>query len=109
MGLLPMNVLSEEAGEALYARCAGCHSLEHDRTGPRHCGLFGRKAGSVRGYEYSEAMKRSGITWNEKTLERFLAAPEKLVPGTTMTYAGIPDAKERAALISYLRKKNDCS
>jgi cytochrome c len=95
------------AGEALYSRCLGCHAIEYNRTGPKHCGLLGRSAGSVPGYEYSAAMKKSGIVWNRKTLERFLADPTKTVPGTTMTYAGVPDAKERADLIAYLGKE-DC-
>jgi cytochrome c len=95
------------AGEALYSRCLGCHAIEYNRTGPKHCGLLGRSAGSVPGYEYSAAMKKSGIVWNRKTLERFLADPTKTVPGTTMTYAGVPDAKERADLIAYLGK-GDC-
>lgn len=102
---------SVRAGEAIYERCAGCHSLAQDRTGPRHCGLFGRRAGSVNGFRYSEAMKRSGITWTETTLDRFLANPEKTVPGTTMTIAGIADRKERADLIAYLKQANklpDC-
>jgi cytochrome c len=90
-------------GEEIYSRCAGCHSLNFDRVGPRHCGLIGRKAGSVEGFEYSEAMKRSGIVWNEKTLDRFLANPTKVVPGTTMTYAGVDDPRERADLVAYLR------
>jgi cytochrome c len=91
------------ASEALCGRCIGCHSLEQDRTGPRHCGLFGRRAGTVPGFDYSEAMKRSGIVWNEKTLDRFLADPGGTVPGTTMTYAGIAEPRERAALIAWLR------
>lgn len=93
-------------GEAVYARCAACHSLTYDRTGPRHCGLFGRHAGSVAGFAYSAAMKRSDIVWSAKTLERFLADPAKAVPGTNMTYAGVPDRAERAALIAYLKKAN---
>lgn len=93
------------AGEALYSRCLACHSLELNRTGPKHCGLFGRRAGSVAGYDYSPAMKRSKLVWDENTLERFLADPLKTVPGTTMTYAGVPDAKERAILIAYLRQQ----
>jgi cytochrome c len=91
-----------KAGEAVYARCLACHALAYDRVGPRHCGLFGRRAGAVRGFEYSPAMKRSGLVWSERTLERFLADPLKTVPGTTMTYAGVPDPKERADLIAYL-------
>jgi cytochrome c len=92
-----------EKGKEIYGRCLACHALEYDRVGPRHCGLFGRRAGSVPGFAYSEAMKRSKIVWNEKTLDRFLANPPKAVPGTAMTYAGVPDAKERADLIAYLK------
>ena len=89
-------------GEQLYARCAACHALAYDRVGPRHCGLLGRKAGAVADFDYSPAMKKSGIVWTAKTLDRFLANPARLVPGTTMTYAGVPDPKERADLIAYL-------
>jgi cytochrome c len=93
-----------ENGKELYGRCLACHALEYDRVGPRHCGLFGRPAGSVKGFAYSEAMKRSKIVWDDKMLDRFLANPLKTVPGTAMTYAGVPDAKERADLIAYLRQ-----
>jgi cytochrome c len=95
-----------KAGEAIYARCLACHALAYDRTGPRHCGLFGRRAGSVKGFAYSDAMKRSKIVWNEKTLDVFLANPIKTIPGTTMGYAGVTDNKERADLIAYLRQAN---
>ena len=97
-----------KAGEAVYSRCLACHALAYDRVGPRHCDLIGRRAGSVPGFEYSDAMKRSKLVWNEKTLDRFLADPLKTVPGTTMTYAGIDDAKARADLIAYL-KAAQCS
>lgn len=95
-------------GEKVYERCAACHSLTTDRTGPHHCGLLGRKAGSVPGFEYSKAMKESKITWNERTLDRFLANPLKAVPGTSMGYAGIPDAGERRDLIAYLAHAAPC-
>lgn len=91
-----------KAGEALYPRCLACHALAYDRVGPRHCGLIGRRAGSVPGFEYSPAMKRSKLAWTKENLERFLADPVGTVPGTTMTYAGVPDPKERADLIAYL-------
>ena len=91
-----------KAGELVYGRCLACHALDYDRTGPRHCGLIGRRAGGVPGFQYSEAMRRSGLVWNEKTLDRFLANPLKTVPGTAMGYAGVPDPKERADLIAYL-------
>jgi cytochrome c len=95
-----------KAGEAVYARCMGCHALEYNRTGPKHCGVLGRRAGSAPGYEYSGAMKHSKIIWTERSLDRFLAAPTKVVPGTTMTYAGVPDAKDRADLITYLKQES---
>lgn len=95
-----------KTGEAIYARCLACHALAYDRTGPRHCGLFGRRAGSVKGFAYSPAMQRADIIWNAGTLDRFLANPTQAVPGTSMGYAGIPDSKERAALIAYLRQAN---
>ena len=93
-----------QRGAEIYTRCAACHALEYDRTGPRHCGLIGRKAGTVPGFEYSPAMKRSRLTWDEGTLDRFLANPPGVVPGTAMTYAGVADARERADLIAYLRE-----
>lgn len=95
------------AGKAIYARCLACHALAYDRTGPKHCGLFGRRAGSEPGFRYSEAMQRSKIVWNEKTLDRFLADPLKALPGTAMGYAGVKDRNERADLIAYLRQAND--
>lgn len=94
-------------GEQVYARCLACHALAYDRVGPRHCGLLGRRAGSVPGFAYSQAMKDSHITWDEAMLDRFLAQPLKAVPGTTMTYDGVPDPKDRADLIAYLRRAND--
>lgn len=95
-----------QRGEQIYSRCLACHALAYDRVGPRHCGLFGRLAGSVPEFEYSRAMKDSKISWNEKTLDRFLAKPLSMVPGSTMTYDGVPDAKERADLIAYLKRAN---
>lgn len=95
-----------QAGEAIYGRCQACHALAYDRTGPRHCGLFGRRAGSVKGFAYSEAMKRSKIVWDDRTLNRFIGDPLGTVPGTSMGYAGVKDGKERADLIAYLRREN---
>jgi len=94
-------------GEQVYARCLACHALAVDRVGPHHCGLFGRLAGSVPGFAYSPAMKNSHIVWNDKTLDRFLAKPLAMVPGTAMTYDGVPDPQERADLIAYLKHAND--
>lgn len=96
-------------GEQLYARCAACHAMAYDRVGPRHCGLLGRRAGSIKDFDYSKAMKRSGIVWNAKALDRFLADPMAAVPGTTMTYAGIRDRRERADLVAYLASAGECN
>jgi cytochrome c len=92
-------------GEEVYARCAACHAIDANRTGPQHCGLFGRKAGTAPGFDgYSKAMRASGIVWDEHSLDVFLQDPLKAVPGTAMGYAGIKDDKERADLIAWLRE-----
>jgi len=96
-------------GQSVYERCLACHAIAYDRTGPRHCGLFGRRAGSVPGFAYSDAMKRSGIVWNEQTLDMFLKSPMTAVPGTSMGYAGIADPQERADLIAYLKQAPACA
>ena len=91
-------------GAAIYERCLACHTLAHDAVGPRHCGVVGRRAGSVAGFAYSQPMRESGLTWDVATLDRFLSSPRDVVPGTLMTYAGVPDAGERRALIDFLAK-----
>lgn len=100
----PSAAADAARGEGVYERCLACHALAYDRVGPRHCGLIGRRAGAVQGFAYSEAMRESGIVWNAKTLDRFLADPPGEVPGTTMTYAGVPAARDRADLIAYLSR-----
>lgn len=90
-------------GELIYQRCMGCHSLKRNRTGPLNCDLFGRTAGTVPGFEYSAALKASGIVWNEMMLDAFLTAPLRVVPGTSMGFAGIADARDRELLIAYLK------
>ena len=92
-------------GQQVYARCMACHAIEANRTGPQHCGVFGRRAGTAPGFDgYSQAMRDSGVVWNERTLDRFLRNPMQAVPGTTMGYAGVKDAAERADLIAWLRE-----
>ncbi|MFG6487530.1 c-type cytochrome [Roseateles sp. BYS78W] len=91
-------------GQALYqARCAACHSPDFNGVGPAHRGVFGRLAGTAKGYAgYSAALKKSGLTWNEANLDRWLADPEALVPGQAMGIS-VPDAGERADVIAFLR------
>lgn len=96
-----------QRGEQIYGRCGACHSIDRDRTGPRHAGLFGRRAGSVPGFAYSPAMKKAGaagLVWNDDTLDKFLKAPTKFIPGTRMGYAGIKNDQERADLLAYLKQ-----
>lgn len=93
-------------GAQLYeARCGGCHSVEADRIGPRHAHLAGRKAGSVAGFDYSAALRTSGIVWSAATLDRWLANPEALIPGQRMNYR-IDDATERADIVAWLLTLN---
>ena len=96
------QILSVEAGESHYVMCLGCHSPGYNRTGPMHCFIFGRPAGSQEGYQYSEALKASKLRWDRQTLDTFLEAPVKVVPGTSMTFVGIADARVRKQLIDYL-------
>jgi cytochrome c len=99
------------AGEAVYSRCLACHALAYDRTGPRHCGLLGRRAGSVKGFAYSQALKRANFVWTEETLDRFIADPTRTVPGTSMGYDGVKDPGERADLLAFLKRADasaDC-
>ena len=93
-------------GEKLFVECASCHSIEKgvDGVGPSLFGLFQRKAGEVADFRYSPALKRSAITWTAQTLDRYIADPQKSVPGNRMPYSGMPDADARADLIAYLQK-----
>ena len=105
IGLLPTGALAQEAdGErAFRQRCGGCHTVEagQNRAGPHLAAIVGRLAGSVPGARYSNALRDAGFVWDEAALDAFLSAPRQLVPGTSMAVA-VPDAEQRAAIISYL-------
>lgn len=93
------------SGRELYQQhCGACHSLEAHRVGPAHRGVFGRTAGRAPGYVYSEALQRSRIVWDEKTLDAWLTDPEALIPGQKM-YADVEDPAVRAAIIAFLRSQ----
>lgn len=86
--------------------CLTCHKVDKDAgnaIGPNLFGIFGRKAGQVSGYAYTDANKNSGFTWDEATLDKYLTAPMKEVPGTKMTFAGYPDAAKRKEVIDWLK------
>ena len=88
--------------------CASCHSLTagENGVGPSLAGVIGRKAGSLPSYQYSDAMKNSGVTWDEATLDRFIENPEAVVSGNNMKpYTGMTAANDRAAIIAYLKSQ----
>ena len=91
-------------------RCSQSHDGEktggHSK-GPFLWNVFGRKAASIPGFEFSEAMKKSGVEWNYATLDYYLANTERAVPGKTMNFPGIPDDALRAAVVMHLRSMND--
>jgi cytochrome c len=93
------------AGQALFkTKCALCHSVVagQNRVGPSLFGVVGRKAGTAPAYNYSQANKASGKTWDDATLDTYLTNPKALVPGTKMIFAGLPDATDRGNVIAYL-------
>jgi cytochrome c len=93
-------------GEKKFEECIACHSLERgvNNLGPSLYGVFNRKAGELVDFRYSPALKRSGITWTVETIDAFIAAPQTTVPANRMPYAGMPDAADRADLITFLLK-----
>ena len=93
------------AGEKAFLICRACHQVgdnAKNAVGPVLNGLFGRKAGSVEGYNYSEANKKSGINWTEEEFTKYIQDPKAVVPGTKMAFAGIKDEKKIKDLIAYL-------
>lgn len=100
-----------EAGARFFERkCSQCHDAEKSGghfKGPHLWNVFGRKAGTSPGFDYSPAMKRSGHVWNYEALDYYLADTETAVPGRAMNFIGIDDAALRAGVISYLRRFND--
>jgi cytochrome c len=91
-------------GKTLYQGCAACHSIDENDVGPRHRGVVGRRAGTLTDYNYSAALKASGITWDAATLDRWLVNPSALVPGTKMFFK-IDDPQSRADVIAYLKEQ----
>jgi cytochrome c len=98
---------STGGGKELFEkRCSGCHALDRDKKGPRLRGVYGRVAGSVESFQYSDALKKSKITWTDETLDQWLTDTEKLVPGNDMTFHVEKNA-ERADIIAYLKQVTD--
>jgi cytochrome c len=108
LALAGQSALAQDAakGEKVYKKCKACHALEagKKKVGPSLAGIFGRKAGAVEGFKYSKAMAESGIVWDEKTMDSFLANPKGTVPKSRMAFPGLKKEADRADLIAYLKQ-----
>ena len=98
-----------DAGRGVFRRCQACHkvgeaALTQRAVGPHLNGLFGRKAGSVEGFNYSKANRESGITWSEENFTDYIKNPRNYMKGTRMAFAGIRDEREIKDLIAYLKQ-----
>ena len=95
------------AGEKIFLQCKACHQVGEtakNAVGPVLNGLFGRKSGTIEGYNYSAANKGSGITWDETVFAEYIKDPKARIPGTKMIYAGLKDEKRIADLTAYLKQ-----
>jgi cytochrome c len=98
-----------EAGKNVFKKCSPCHSIgpgAKNKVGPELNGVLGRKAGSIEGFNYSTALKDSGITWDDASLHEWVASPKAKVPGTKMVFPGVKDEIDRDDLIAYLESFN---
>ena len=96
-----------EAGEKVFNRCKACHVVdkEQNRVGPHLVGIIGRPAGSVEGFKYSDAMKNSGVVWNEETIAAYLQDPKGYIEGNKMAFAGLKKEDEVQDVIAYLKEE----
>ncbi len=112
LALIPSQLqaqeLSADAGKKVFKKCQACHSLEagRHRAGPSLAGIFGSKAAAVDGYTYSPALESAGLIWDAETLDKFLAKPREMVPGTMMFFPGLSLEADRAAVIAYLKQQS---
>ena len=98
----PLFAGSSQGKEIFEKRCTGCHALDSDHEGPRLRGVFGRPAGTVRSFKYSDALQSAKFTWDEDKLDKWLTDTESVVPDNEMAFR-VPKPEERAAIIAYLK------
>lgn len=94
-------------GKRVFNKCKVCHELtaEKNKIGPHFVGIFGRKSGTVGGFKYSDAMKNAGITWDEKTIDAYIANPKQFIPGNKMALPPIKSEDDRADVIAYIKSE----
>lgn len=100
-------VADPTAPPAAFAQCATCHQVKKDGAhgvGPNLYGVYGTKAGEIATFNFSPAMKASGLTWDDATLDTYITNPRAMVPGTKMSFAGQTDAAKRVEIIAWLKK-----
>ena len=103
---VPAAAADASRGQELYeSRCGGCHSLDANRVGPAHRGVYGRKAGSAPNFSYSTAVKSSTVVWEERALDAWLTNPQAVIPGQRMNFR-VALAEDRADIIAYLRQQS---
>jgi cytochrome c len=88
--------------EVFQRRCGGCHSLDRSMEGPRLRGVYGRRSGSTRDFQYSDALRNAKITWNDEALDKWLTDTEALVPDNDMSFR-VQSPDERRDIIAYLK------
>jgi cytochrome c len=102
----PYNTADLANGEAHFSLCRSCHTITQggaNMTGPNLYGVFGRKAAAKADFNYSDALKAKGLTWDAATLDRWLSGPQAFVPGTKMSFPGLKDPTDRRDVIAYLK------
>lgn len=94
-----------DAGKKVFNKCKACHTLVEgkNKVGPSLFGVMGQPAARLKGFKYSKALKNSGLTWDEETMEKYLAKPKTLVPGTRMTFAGLKKEKDIDNVVAYIK------
>jgi len=103
----PSRAQDASAGEKVFLACKVCHQIGENAkngVGPQLNGLFGRRAGTVPGYVYSDANKNSGITWDEATFRQYIKDPRAKIPGTKMAYPGLKDEQKISDLVAFLKQ-----